>query len=151
MSKLKELLLCLPIKIILNEENNSLDVNCTDCNNVIHYEIRQRNIKEPPYYCRSCAQKHKHFSKEALQNISAGAKKRCGEGICTKCKCFAFKRNASGLCSDCFSYIKNIATNQKLPGTCSICGKKNTVRDQNGRGKDNCSCSIDFYQKHNKS
>ena len=151
MNKLKELLENLPITLKLNKENNSLDAICNECGNAISYEIRQRNIKEPPYYCRSCAQKHKHFSKESLKNISEGAKKRSGNGKCTKCGKFVEKRNASGMCSDCFGYIKDIAANQKLSGNCTVCNKFNNKRDQNGRGKDNCSCSKNFYQNHNSS
>ena len=35
-------------------------------------------------------------------------------------------------------------------GKCSICGKFNKTRDQNGRGKD-CGCSQKWYKNHNSS
>lgn len=38
-----------------------------------------------------------------------------------------------------------------LAGFCSKCGKFNTKRDQNARGKNMCSCSHDFMMKHNGS
>lgn len=38
----------------LHFENGSLFAFCNDCNKKIEYEIRQRNIKEGPYYCRKC-------------------------------------------------------------------------------------------------
>lgn len=39
----------------------------------------------------------------------------------------------------------------KGPGNCSMCGKFNTERDQNARGKSDCSCSKDWFTKHNRS
>ena len=100
---LKSMLKDLPENLYFNEEENDLYAYCEDCNKIIHYEIRQRNIKEGPYYCRSCAQKHKTFSEEALNNISAGSKKRTGKGECSRCHKIVEYRSASGLCSECQS------------------------------------------------
>lgn len=46
---------------------------------------------------------------------------------------------------------KEILEQMKKQGNCSICGIFNNVRDQNGRGKDLCNCSKDWYNKHNSS
>ena len=163
----------------LHFENGSLFAFCNDCNEKIEYEIRQRNIKEGPYYCKKCAQKHKKFSKEAKERIAAGAKKRSGKGICNICNMLKDNRNAAGICPDCLNLAKN-AENNKKPGLCSKCSKYNFLRDQNGRGKDigygqgkwvaeedildsngkvliksgdicGCNCSYNYYKKHNSS
>lgn len=82
---LKSMLKNLPNGLFFNEDINDLYAFCNDCKNIIHYEIRQRNIKEGPFYCKNCAQKHKKFTEQALINIAEGSKKRTGKGICTRC------------------------------------------------------------------
>ena len=124
----------------LHLENGSLFAFCNDCNKKIEYEIRQRNIKEGPYYCKNCTQKHKKFGKKALENLASGAKKRSGKGICTRCGKESNNRNSAGLCPICYSYIINIFKTNKKSGNCSICGKFNKHRDQNARGIE-CKCS----------
>lgn len=135
----------------LHFDNGSLFAFCNDCNEKIEYEIRQRNIKEGPYYCRNCAQKHKKFSEQSLKNIANGAKKRSGKGKCTKCGKIVENRNSAGLCSDCYSYIKKIPSINKSTGKCIVCGILNKIRDQNGRGISNCNCSKNWYLNHNNS
>lgn len=165
---LKEKLENLPEGLILNKEFNSLDCICEDCGTIIHREIRQRNITEGPYYCRKCSAKHRNFSDEARKNIGLGAKKRIGKGICTSCGKEVEHRSASGFCSECQAKrSKNIVENLKSPGKCSICGKYNQSRDQNGRGRDigygsgtwindkgeicGCNCSQKYYNTLNTS
>lgn len=153
--QLKSMLKNLPQGLFFNEKENDLYTFCNDCNNKISYEIRQRNIKEGPFYCRSCAQKHKKFSKQALINISNGVKKRTGEGKCYKCGKLVEFRSASGLCNKCQAISSNnIINNLISSGNCTICGVFNNTRDQNGRGKDGkenggCNCSYEWYIKHN--
>ena len=149
-TKLKQLLENLPEGLILNLEDNCLDAFCSDCKKIIKYEIRQRNIKNPPYYCRSCAQRHKTFSEESLKAIAEGAKKRSGKGACSKCGKESESRNAAGLCEECRGYLINVAENNKTEGICSICGVFNKERDQNARGKE-CGCSQKWYIEHNSS
>lgn len=79
------LLANLPAGLSFNAQENAIEAHCDDCGATILYEIRQRNIREGPFYCKKCAQKHRKLSDEARQKIADGAKKRMGPGPCTVC------------------------------------------------------------------
>ena len=134
----------LPENLLFNEEENDLYAFCENYRKKISYEIRQRNIKEGPYYCRKCAQKHKVFSKDEKANIAVGAKKRTGPGLCVNPNCpnknkIMPYRSASELCENCQAFnSKKIVSKLKSSGVCTNleCKRYNQSRDQNGRGRD---------------
>lgn len=92
--------------------------------------------------CPNCAIKHN------LENV----KKNLAPGNCNKCGEYSENRNSSGLCEKCSAeYGKKNVEKNKSSGPCSICGTFNNFRDQNGRGKDKCNCSNEWYNEHNNS
>lgn len=113
-------------------EKEKLFTICSDCGEKTEIVIRARNIFEGEHYCKICYKKHRKpriLSDEARKNIGKGALKRSGKGICKKCEKESEKRNAAGLCSECYSYLKNAPEINSKSNNCSICGKYNKLRD----------------------
>lgn len=140
------------VNFILSTVSHMHDPRCHTSDDIQNVENYFKVIRE-------AAQKHR-YCKRYVAEIPLDSKLLYCNDCVKIAQCYVCGNNLDGrmvlidderkfFCNNCHGV--NVAKKNQGPGKCSVCGKWNEKRDQNARGKSHCSCSQQFYQKHNGS